>query len=109
MLSRCDFIKLTTAGSAATTLGIAGAKPYFEPIAQSETQPYTQQWISTICLMCPGGCGVFVRTVNGRAAKIEGNPLHPVNACKVCPKADTALQVLYDPDRLQHRVTCLNS
>ena len=50
--------------------------------------------------MCPGGCGVLVRTINGRAVKIDGNPLHPVNTGKVCPKANAALQVLYDPDRL---------
>jgi anaerobic selenocysteine-containing dehydrogenase len=100
-LRRRDFIKLSAAGGAATALGAQLAMPFFDTLDQAETATYTQQWIPTICLMCPGGCGVLVRTINGRAVKIEGNPLHPINRGKVCPKANAALQVLYDPDRLR--------
>jgi anaerobic selenocysteine-containing dehydrogenase len=39
--------------------------------------------------------------VDGRAVKIEGNPLHPSNKGKICPKAQAGLQVLYDPDRIK--------
>ncbi len=99
-LSRRDFIKITASGSAAAAAGMAGFKSFFDIAAQTGEKHYTQQWIPTICLMCPGGCGVLVRTINGRAVKIEGNPLHPVNTGKVCPKANAALQVLYDPDRI---------
>jgi len=100
-LPRRDFLKLTAAGGTATAVGAALAKPFFEAAPPQETTPYTEQWIPTICLMCPGGCGVLVRTVNGRAVKVEGNPLHPVNTGKVCPKANASLQVLYDPDRIR--------
>jgi anaerobic selenocysteine-containing dehydrogenase len=98
-IRRRDFLKLSAAGSAVTALGKAFAEPFFEPALQEEA--YTEQWIPTICLMCPGGCGILVRTINGRAVKVEGNPLHPVNTGKVCPKANASLQVLYDPDRIQ--------
>ncbi len=100
-LSRRDFIKITAAGGATTALGSVWARQFFEAAADTETPSYTQQWVSTICLMCPGGCGILVRTVNGRAVKIEGDPLHPVNSGKVCPKAAASMQVLYDPDRLR--------
>ena len=99
-LSRRDFLKLTAVGGGAAVLGATGARAFFDVTDQTVPLPYTEQWIPTICLMCPGGCGVLVRTVNGRAVKIEGNPLHPVNSGKVCPKANAALQVLYDPDRI---------
>lgn len=99
--TRRDFLKLSTAGGAIATLGALGARPFFEPASQAGVTPYSEQWISTICLMCPGGCGILVRVVNGRAVKIEGNPLHPINTGKVCPKANAALQVLYDPDRIR--------
>lgn len=99
-LPRRDFLKLTAAGGTATAVGAALAKPFFEAAPPQEHTPYTEQWIPTICLMCPGGCGVLVRTVNGRAVKVEGNPLHPVNTGKICPKANASLQVLYDPDRI---------
>lgn len=99
--SRRDFLKIAVSSGIAAKLGSAIWQPFFEAAGQTETLPYTQQWISTICLMCPGGCGVLVRTINGRAVKIEGNPLHPVNTGKVCPKANASLQMLYDPDRIK--------
>lgn len=99
-LQRRDFLKFSAVSGGLTTLGGIVAKPFFEPTPKVKPS-YIQRWIPTICLMCPGSCGLLVRTVNGRAVKIEGNPLHPVNSGKVCPKANAALQVLYDPDRLQ--------
>ncbi|MBI4769381.1 MAG: molybdopterin-dependent oxidoreductase [Chloroflexi bacterium] len=100
-LSRRSFLKLSVAGGVTAAVGAGLNQSFFEAAAQAGAPRYTQQWLSTICLMCPGGCGLLVRTVNGRAVKIEGNPLHPVNTGKVCPKANAALQVLYDPDRLR--------
>jgi anaerobic selenocysteine-containing dehydrogenase len=42
-----------------------------------------------------------VKTIAGDAIKIEGNPLHPINLGRLCPKGQAGLQVLYDPDRIQ--------
>ena len=55
----------------------------------------------SICQQCPGGCGVLVRTLDGEAGGISGNPLHPVNRGALCPKAFGGLQLLYDPNRLK--------
>lgn len=99
-MSRREFLKIASTGGAATAVGVAGLR-LFDRLQESDHRPYQQQWLSTICLMCPGGCGILVRTINGRAVKVEGNPLHPVNTGKVCPKANAALQVLYDPDRIR--------
>jgi anaerobic selenocysteine-containing dehydrogenase len=41
-----------------------------------------------------------VRVSEGRAKKIEGNPLHPVNRGKLCARGQAALQALYHPERL---------
>jgi anaerobic selenocysteine-containing dehydrogenase len=38
--------------------------------------------------------------MDGYAVKIEGNPLHPLNRGRICPKGHAGLQVLYDPDRI---------
>ncbi len=59
------------------------------------------QYFATVCRMCPAGCGLFVRTMGGRAIKIEGNPAHPVNRGATCARAQSALQHLYNPDRLR--------
>lgn len=55
----------------------------------------------SICQQCPGGCGLLVRTLDGKVAGISGNPLHPVNRGGLCPKAFGGLQLLYDSDRLE--------
>lgn len=55
----------------------------------------------SVCSLCPGGCGLRVRTIGKRAVKIQGNPLHPVNHGGLCPKGFAGLQALYHPDRLR--------
>ncbi len=58
-------------------------------------------WYATLCRQCPAGCGVIVRVMEGRAKKIEGNPLYPVNRGKLCARGQAGLQTLYHPDRLR--------
>jgi len=53
---------------------------------------------STVCNLCPGGCGIFVRKVGERAVKIEGRTDYPVNPGGVCPVGMGGLQLLYDND-----------
>jgi len=60
-----------------------------------------ERYYKSICLQCPGGCGIQVRVVEGRAVKIEGNPIYPTNLGGLCPKGQNGLQVLYDPDRIR--------
>ncbi|MBU0703432.1 MAG: molybdopterin-dependent oxidoreductase, partial [Chloroflexi bacterium] len=105
-ISRRDFIRLV--GISAAAAGVSGCLG--QPLSNVQTQPEhlkasstaQTEWVATVCRICPAGCGVQVRVVGGRAVKIEGNPYHPLNQGKVCPKAQAALQVLYDPDRIQH-------
>ncbi|UCC63542.1 MAG: molybdopterin-dependent oxidoreductase, partial [Anaerolineae bacterium] len=47
------------------------------------------------------GCGILVRVVEGRAVKIEGNPLNPNNQGRLCPRGHAGLQMLYHPDRIR--------
>ncbi|MBI3580797.1 MAG: molybdopterin-dependent oxidoreductase [Nitrospinae bacterium] len=51
--------------------------------------------------MCNAGCGIMVRTVMGRAKKVEGNPAHPVNGGGVCALGQAAVHQLYHPERLK--------
>lgn len=57
--------------------------------------------VPSICQQCPGGCGLLVCTLDGEAAGISGNPLHPVNRGGLCPKAFGALELFYDSGRLK--------
>src|SRR4051794_20402621 len=71
-------------------------------LVQSEDQvPGISTFYASSCTECPTGCGVHVRTREGRAVKLEGNPDHPVNQGKLCSQGQAALQGLYNPGRLK--------
>ena len=109
-LSRHDFLKLAGAGAAASAI-LTGCGPAWryvvrEPYQQMPEYTYNGQstYYASTCRECPAGCGIVVRTHQGRAIKIEGNPSHPVNLGKTCARGQTALQGLYNPDRLKEPV-----
>lgn len=106
-LTRRDFLKLAGAGAAATAIltGCGPASRYVvrEPYTQMPEYTYNGQstYYATACRECPAGCGIVVRTHQGRAIKVEGNKLHPVSQGKTCARAQAALQGLYNPDRVK--------
>src|SRR3990172_8431710 len=104
-MTRRTFLKAS--GAAGATVALASlAPPLLSPLLEDEegaAPPALQEenWVPNVCLQCPAGCGILVKVVNGRAVKIEGNPLHPINEGRICPKGQIGLQVLYDPDRIK--------
>lgn len=70
-------------------------------LVQSEDQiPSKPTWYASTCTECAAGCGLHVKTREGRAIKLEGNPDHPVNAGTLCARGQAGLQGLYNPGRL---------
>ncbi len=55
---------------------------------------------NTVCTLCPGGCGIKVRKVDGvrsdRCVKIEPREDYPINPEGICPIGMGGLQLLYD-------------
>jgi anaerobic selenocysteine-containing dehydrogenase len=43
-------------------------------------------WVATTCGYCSVGCGMYIGVKNGKAVSVRGNPDHPVNLGKLCPK-----------------------
>ena len=111
-ISRRHFLKLVGGAAAAGTM--VGVLPVAAKQAMSQFEPYVippeealpgkANWYATVCRMCPAGCGIMVRTINGRAKKIEGNPVFPLNQGKLCARGQAGLQALYNPDRLKNAV-----
>src|SRR5688572_1344505 len=93
-----------TGGGAAALSGCSTQRieklvPY---LVQSEDQvPGVPTWYASTCAECASGCGIHVKTREGRPIKIEGNPQHPVNRGKLCSIGQAALQGLYNPDRIR--------
>ena len=105
-LSRRDFIKIAGIATAATGFAPVVRSIVLEPYVRppEEALPGRATWYASTCRQCPAGCGIVVRVINGRAKKIEGNPLHPLNQGKLCARGQAGLQVLYNPDRLRNAV-----
>jgi anaerobic selenocysteine-containing dehydrogenase len=107
-LSRRAFIKTAGIGAAASAVltGCGPASRYVlrEPYTRMPEYTYNGQstFYATTCRECPAGCGTVVRTEQGRALKVEGNPNHPVNLGKTCARGQVALQGLYNPDRIKN-------
>ena len=121
-ISRRKFIQLTVVGSAVAATGCRPLSRYSPGLYRAEVTgqyggydnrvyPYVNQpdgfidgvpqYFATTCGMCPAGCGLLVRTMGGRALKIEGNPAHPISLGASCARGQAALQHLYNPDRLR--------
>jgi len=108
-MKRRNFLKYLGVGGAGFGVGYAfrkmtkppGAKliPYLIP--PEDVIPAVPTWYSSVCRQCNAGCGVIVKIVDGRAKKMEGNPLHPINKGKLCARGQAAPQVVYNPDRIK--------
>ena len=103
MLDRRQFLKLGGATAFATLFGGCDkAQRKIDPVRHPPRELMLGEalWYASACGQCPAGCGIVVRVSEGRAKKIEGNPLHPVNRGKLCARGQAALQALYHPERL---------
>ena len=102
-IKRRDFLKvLGVSGASATLTGCSTGDverllPYV--VAPEEITPGVATWYTTACGGCSAGCGMWVRTREGRAVKVEGNPDHPVSQGGLCSRGHATLQHLYNADR----------
>ncbi len=56
-------------------------------------------WVKTTCGYCSVGCGMLVGVKEGKAVAVRGNPDHPVNRGKLCPKGLSEHHILDNPGR----------
>lgn len=103
-ISRRRFLQVLGATSAAGAAACANPADqkivsYVKP--DPEQIPGVAVWYSSTCTECSAGCGIRVRTREGRAVKVEGNPNSPVNRGGLCALGQASLQALYDPDRVR--------
>jgi anaerobic selenocysteine-containing dehydrogenase len=99
-LTRRDFIKI-----GAATIAAGAGLSAVRPSTQSGTSPHAvgaEHVVKTACAMCTSGCGLDVRIVEGKAVKVEGSAIHPLNQGVCCLKGQASLEMLYSPERLQH-------
>src|SRR5512139_860611 len=106
-ISRREFLKIAGVGTGIATFvtGCGPASRYVKRQPYAEMPEYTvtgqSTYFATTCGECSAGCGLIVRTMEGRAHKVEGNPFNPVSHGATCTRGQAALQGLYNPDRLR--------
>ena len=105
-IKRRDFLKIIgIAGGTAAVTGACSPEPVEQiipyVIPPDDVIPGIPKWYASTCTECPAGCGVLVKNREGRAIKIEGNPSSPVNSGSLCARGQSALQGLYNPDRVR--------
>ncbi|MCD6586243.1 MAG: molybdopterin-dependent oxidoreductase [Desulfobacteraceae bacterium] len=110
-IDRRSFLSYTTAavlgGTAGSMLTPAPWKLIDDAAIWTQNWPWTPvpedgevTYKKSVCTLCPGGCGITVRLVNGRPIKIEGSKEYPVNKGSLCPMGISGLQYLYGPSRV---------
>ncbi len=112
-INRRDLLQFIGAGG----IGAVGGVLYGESIERNvellipqvvppeDYSPGIATWYNTVCNQCSAGCGISVRIREGKAKKIEGNPVHPVSQGRLCARGQAGLNVLYNPDRIREPLT----
>jgi anaerobic selenocysteine-containing dehydrogenase len=59
---------------------------YDSDIGYTAAEKIPEKWVPTTCGYCSVGCGMFIGVREGKAVSVRGNPGHPVNQGKLCPK-----------------------
>ncbi|MBM4405072.1 MAG: 4Fe-4S ferredoxin [Chloroflexi bacterium] len=105
--TRKEFLKLA-GGTAAGAAILSACRPNVrEFLVQSPSRlpedlvNGIDNWYATSCSQCGSGCGVIVRVIEGRAKKVEGNPVHPLSGGKLCARGQAGVQAVYHPDRVR--------
>jgi menaquinone reductase, molybdopterin-binding-like subunit len=103
-LTRRNFLawaSLSAVGAVACDIFREGEMETQSPVLQPEDLVKGQDnWYATLCRHCPSSHGTLVRVMEGRAKKIRGNPIYPINRGKQSARCDGGLHALYHPDRL---------
>jgi assimilatory nitrate reductase catalytic subunit len=69
----------------------------FGPVSESRA---AERWVRTTCGYCSVGCGMLLGVRSGRAVAVKGDPDHPVNLGRLCPKGLSEHETLAAPGRL---------
>jgi menaquinone reductase, molybdopterin-binding-like subunit len=118
-MERRDFLKfgVLTGATATLTACEKPAQQLVRFVPEENFVPGVATWKPSLCTLCPAGCGVLARIMDGEAEvvrngqpgilqmglarKLEGNPRHPVNRGKLCARGQAGLEVTYHPDRVR--------
>lgn len=102
-LSRRELLQLL--GVSVSGIALGGCDSHWvipdQRVEEALRGPGIETFKNSVCQLCPAGCGIRVRLVDGIPVHIDGNPVHPINRGGICPQGAAGLDILYHPDRVQ--------
>lgn len=102
-LTRRGFLKTTGALAAFTAAGGAFTSNFHEiDAAHAEEAAGEEIKIHTSCRACIVDCGAIATVRDGRVIKVEGDPADPISKGRMCAKGLSAIQALYNPNRMKY-------
>jgi len=106
LFSRRQFIKGTVATaalgvSASTGMGLLAPEASLGVNSPAQTPAKGVKYVTTICEQCVWRCGVMAKVENGVVKRLEGNPNHPNNLGRLCPRGNAGIETMYSPDRIK--------
>src|SRR5581483_9135962 len=73
-----------------------------DAVGHISAQKVADRWVKTTCGYCSVGCGMLLGVRNGKVVTSRGDPDHPVNRGKLCPKGLAEHYVLDAENRALH-------
>ncbi len=102
--NRRDFLKFFGFSVAAVSLAacnstsVRNVVPYL--VKPEEITPGVANYYNSTCGACSTGCGITIKTREGRPIKVDGNALSPVSGGGLCTTGQASILGLYDTERL---------
>ena len=103
---RRDFLKALGFGVSAVAVAACNEAPVRKAIPYlvkpEEITPGVPNYYASTCAACSTGCGVVVKTREGRPIFVEGNEQSPISQGGVCAVGHASVLSLYDSSKLKN-------
>ncbi|SJZ93047.1 formate dehydrogenase major subunit [Enhydrobacter aerosaccus] len=110
-ITRRQFMRVSAAGLAASTVGALGFGDAGDALAAG-VRPFKLERATetrNACPYCAVSCGVLIYSLGDRSKNarsevihVEGDPDHPVNRGTLCPRGAAVLDFVRSPNRLKY-------
>ena len=71
-------------------------------LGYTSARKHADGWVNSTCGYCSVGCGMQLGVRNGKVVGVRGNPDHPVNQGKLCPKGLAEHYAIEAEDRAKY-------